>query len=65
MKIPLRPIGKAVLWLLDKAFGIAIAADAVHSARKKRAREELIRSVDRSAKTVIIPRRDRDAERKR
>lgn len=63
MKIPLRPIGHAVLWLLDKAFGIAMAADAVHSARKKRARDELIRSVDRNAKTVIIPKRKREGDR--
>lgn len=63
MKIPLRPIGRAVLWILDKAFGIAMAADALHAARKKRAREELIRSVDRNAKTVIIPKRRRGDDR--
>jgi hypothetical protein len=63
MKIPLRPIGKALLWLLDKAFGVAMAADAVHSARKKRARDELIRSVDRNARTVIIPKRRREDDR--
>ena len=63
MKIPLRPIGKAVLWLLDKGLGLLMMGDAIHERRKKRAREELIRSVDRNAKTVIIPKRKREGDR--
>lgn len=60
MKIQLRPIGKAVLWLLDKVFAGALLADELNDRRKQRARqaEDLTGALERrSAKTVIIPKR--------